>query len=77
MTENNLKYLRTKYDLKSVEELFDAKNKISTEKFNQMPDEDLWKIDILEKLVHFKENIEETELSMDQVDQLILYITTV
>ena len=76
LTGNNLKFLRSKYDLKSVEEMFEARQKISTEKFNKMPEVDLWKIVTLEDLVNFRENPDETELSLEEIEELIIFVTT-
>ena len=41
-----------------------------------MSKEDLWKIDVLEDLIEFRNNPEDTELLKEELEDLISYITT-
>ena len=75
-TGNNLKYLREKYSLVTVEQLFEAKQMIGTKEFNEMSQEDLWKIDVLEDLIEFRTHSEDTELLKEEIEDLISFITT-
>ena len=62
--------------MNSLEELFEAKNVIQQEKFKEMAHDETWKIELLEELIDFRDEREETELTKEEILQLINFVTT-
>ena len=76
LTGSNINFLKSKYNVNSLEELTDAKNIIEKEKFKEMAPEDTWKIQVLEELINFRDEHEETELTKEEVNELLTFVTT-
>ena len=76
LTGNNLAFLQRKYDCKSVEELCENRLKISKNSFKEMLPQDQWKIPLIEELVSFRDGLETTELTKDEIEEILLYVTT-
>ena len=76
ITGSNLKFLMTTYDCNSVENLIEHKNQIAIKSVNPMTEEDHWKVLLLEDLVDLRDGRSEANLSLDEINDLILFITT-
>ena len=66
----------TTYDCNSVENLIEHKNQIAIKSVNPMTEEDHWKVLLLEDLVDLRDGRSEANLSLDEINDLILFITT-
>ena len=76
VTGSNLKSLMTIYDCSSLESLIDNKYQISTKSVNSMCEEDQWKVLLLEDLVEMRDGRSEANLSLEEINDLILLVTT-
>ena len=76
LTGNNLKYLREKYSITTIDKLLQEKYNIGQSKFKEMSEDDLWKIQELEELIQFRTNPQNTQLTQEQVEDLIVFLTT-
>ena len=76
VTGTNLKKLMTTYECSSIENLIDTKSQISMKSVHPMKEEDQWKVLLLEDLVELRDGRSEANLSLDEINDLILFVTT-
>ena len=76
-TGSNLSFLKTKYDLNSEKLLYENQDKIGKSIVNELPNEESWKINVIEELTRrMKQGECSTELTEDEITQILNFVTT-
>ena len=76
ITGSNLKYLMESYGYYTIDKLFENRQNISRAVVNPMNENELWKVSLLEELVDIKDGRKEVEMSEQEVEDLLLFVST-
>ena len=75
-TGNNLSFLKNKYEHNSEKSLYENKYNIGKTIVNELPLEESWKIHMIEELTSMKSGECSTELTEDEITDIIKFVTT-
>ena len=75
-TGSNLNFLKKKYELNSEKLLYENQDKIGKSIVNELPNEESWKINVIEELTSMTQGECSTELTEDEITQILNFVTT-
>ena len=77
MTGSNIKFLQQKYDCLTLTDLFSSQSEISKSIVKPVKNEDVWKVDLLEELIHIREGHLDVNLLEKEITELIDYVAQI
>ena len=76
LTGYNLKNLMLKYDCVNHSILFEKQAEISNTRVNELPQEEFWKVPLLQDLIGIRNEDLECDLTSEEIEDLIKFVTT-